>query len=370
MRERFRVLQVSARFPPDVGGVETHVAEVAPRLRGLGFDVRVLTTDRAASQPWSAEVQGVPVTRVPAYPRSRDYYLAPAIVREIRNSGADLVHLQGYHTLVAPLAMAAALQMRIPYVVSFHSGGHPSALRQGLRGAQRVALRPGLRRAARLIPVSRFELELFRRSLALARERFRLVRNGATMPVPRTRRERGGAAVVSVGRLERYKGHHRLVAAWPHLLHRIPEARLRILGVGPQADPLRSLIADTGMQGRIEVGSIDAADRQSMADAVGSANLACLLSEYEAHPVSVMEALAVGTPALVSRTSGLTELVEDGLAIGLAPHASPSTIADAIARALADPPTVDPGRLPTWDGCAEQLRDLYLEVLEGTSCVS
>lgn len=370
MPERFRVLQVSARFPPDVGGVETHVAEVAPRLLGLGFDVRVLTTDRAASRASSATVDGVPVTRVPAYPRGRDYYLAPALVREIRKSRADLIHLQGYHTLVAPLTMATAAWAGIPYVVSFHSGGHPSALRQRLRGAQRTVLRPGLRRAARLIPVSRFELELFRRSLALSESRFRLVRNGATLPVPRSLRESGGARVVCVGRLERYKGQRRLVAAWPHLVRRVPDARLRILGVGPEAVPLADLIAGLGMQDRIEIGSIPAGDRQAMADAVGAANLACLLSDYEAHPVSVMEALAVGTPTLVSRTSGLTELVDDGLALGLAPDASAEAIADAISAALADPPSIDLGRLPTWDTCAEQLRDVYREVLEGVPCGS
>jgi glycosyltransferase involved in cell wall biosynthesis len=99
-----------------------------------------------------------------------------------------------------------------------------------------------------------------------------------------------------------------------------------------------------------------------MADALGEAQLCVLLSDYEAHPVAVMEALAVGTPVLVSRTTGLTELVEDRLAAGLPPDASPHDVADAVVRELRNPRTVTIS-LPTWDDCAEQLRDVYFEAL-------
>lgn len=358
-----RVLLVTARFPPDVGGIETHVAEVAPRLIGLGMDVTVLTTDRTSERPLRETVGGVSVVRVRAYPRSRDYYLAPGMARAIRMSGADIVHLQGYHTLVAPLAMASAAAAGIPYVVSFHSGGHASALRRRMRGVQRLLLRPWLRRAARLIAVSRYELALFQRDLRLSASRFTLVRNGSFMPQPRTHRAAGAPLVVSAGRLERYKGHHRLVAAWPALLQRIPAAKLRILGTGPEEAPLRAAIDAAGLNDAVSLSSIPATDRQAMADALGEASLVALLSDYEAHPVALMEALAVGTPVIVSRTSGLTELVDDGLAVGVAADASPADIADAMAHELEHPRAIDPARLPSWDDCAGRLREIYLDVL-------
>lgn len=360
---RPHVMLVTARFPPDVGGVETHVAEVAPRLAGMGMEVTVLTTDRVGDRPAREVVGEVSIVRVRAYPRSRDYYLAPRLRREIRSSGADIVHVQGYHTLVAPLAMASAASAGIPYVVSFHSGGHASALRTRLRGVQRLLLRPWFRRAARLIAVSRFELALFQRDLRLAPSRFALVRNGSSMPRPRTRRSGGTPLVVSVGRLERYKGHHRLVGAWPALLERIPAARLRILGTGPEEGPLRAAMAAAGLDGAVRVNHIPASDRQAMADALGEASLVVLLSDYEAHPIAVMEALAVGTPVMVSRTSGLAELVDDGLAVGVAPDASAAEVAEAVARELEYPRAVDPAILPSWDDCAARLRDLYLDVL-------
>ncbi|HYL41606.1 MAG TPA: glycosyltransferase family 4 protein, partial [Candidatus Binatus sp.] len=323
------------------------------------------TTDRVGDRPARERIGEVETRRVRAYPASRDYYVAPGLPAAIRQARPDLVHLQGYHTLVAPLTMAAAVFGRIPFVVSFHSGGHASALRNRARAVQRLALRPGLARAERLIAVSRYELELFRTSLRLPAERFRLIRNGSSLPVPRTARAAGSRLVLSVGRLERYKGQGRLIAAWPAVLEQLPDARLRLVGSGPDEDRLRGLVGSLGLEGHVEIGSIPGADRQAMADVLGTANLAVLVSDYEAHPVAVMEALATGARVLVSRTSGLTELVDDGLVAGIEPGASSRELAAAIVAELARPPATSAVALPTWDDCAASLRQLYLEVLDG-----
>ena len=362
-RPRPRLLMVSARFPPFIGGIETHVREVAPRLASLGLDVEVLTTDPTGELPRHELVDGVAVERIPAYPRERDYYFAPGILRHLRPGRYDLVHLQGYHTLVAPLTMYAAHRARTPYVVSFHSGGHSALQRRMIRGVQRLALRPGFVAAERLIAVSRFELDLFRRSLRLATSRFALVPNGCRMPLPSTAPDPDLPLVLSVGRLERYKGHHRLVAAWPQVLAARPGARLRILGVGPQEAELRRQVEALGLNGHVEITSVPPGNPQAMSDALGRANLVALLSDYEAHPVAVMEALAVGRPVLVTETSGLTEIATAGHARGVPQAAGSDLIARAILEQLHAPLEVDTAELPTWDQCAHQLYDLYASVL-------
>ena len=358
-----RVLMVTARFPPLSGGIETHVKEVAPRLARLGLQVEVLTTDLSGEQPRRELVDGVEVVRIPAYPRGRDYYFAPGILPHIRAGRYDLVHLQGYHNLVAPLTMFAAWRARTPYVVSFHSGGHSARLRRMVRGLQRLALRPGFTTAARLVAVSEFELDLFRRSLGLRRSRFALIRNGCRMPPPATAPDPNRPLVLSVGRLERYKGHHRLVAAWPFVLERRPTAHLRILGVGPYEADLRRQVVELGLSGQVEITSIPAGNPQAMSDALGQANLVALLSDYEAHPVAVVEALAVERPVLVTESSGLREIVTAGLARGIPPDAGSEEIARAVLQQVETPLVVSTAALPTWDDCALRLHDLYRSVL-------
>src|ERR1700716_1905706 len=102
---KLRVVMVATRVHPHVGGVETHVAEVAPRLLRAGIDITVLSTDDTGQRPAFEVVNGVPVRRVPAWPKGSDYAFAPGVYGEIARGSYDLVHCEGYHTLVPPLAL-------------------------------------------------------------------------------------------------------------------------------------------------------------------------------------------------------------------------------------------------------------------------
>jgi len=313
-----QVLQVTARYFPDGGGIETHVSEVCRRLVTRGVSVAVLTTDRSRELPAELHDDGFLVERVPAWPRHRDYYLAPAIWGRVRRGPEDVVHCQGVHTLVPVVAMVAALSVRKPFVVTFHTGGHSQGHRNAMRGVQFRLLSPLLRRAEALIGVSRFERDLFQDVVRAPDDRMHVIRNGGSLPPADVGVPTGtGTVLLSVGRLERYKGHHRLIEALPHLLEDHPDARVVVLGTGPYEDDLRSLAVALGVEDRVEITSIAGDDRAAMATRMAAAAVVVMLSDYEAHPVAVMEALTLGRPVLVLRTSGLTELADDGLVAGI-----------------------------------------------------
>lgn len=361
-----RVLMVTPRYHPDVGGVERHVFEVARRVLATGLDVTVLCTDRTGRRPKRELQDGVTVRRVRSWPARRDYFFAPGIYREVARGQWDLVHVQSYHTFVAPLAMLAALRSRTRYVVTFHGGGHSSALRRALRRMQRRLLRPLLARAERLIAVARFEIDLYGGELGFHAERFALIPNGAELPpAPSGHSPANGTLIASVGRLERYKGHHRVIAALPHLLERRPDARLWIAGTGPYEPQLRRLAERFGVGDRVQIEALSA-ENGALAARLGGAALVVLLSDFETHPLAALEALALGRPLLVADTSGLGELAEQGLARAVPPGSPPSVVADAMIEALERPLPRGDLRLPTWDDCAGGLMDLYEEVVKGS----
>ncbi|HJU00618.1 MAG TPA: glycosyltransferase family 4 protein [Actinomycetes bacterium] len=358
-----RVLQVTPRFYPMMGGTESHVYETSRRLVSA-VDVTVLTTDLSRSLPKADVVAGVPVVRVPAWPRERDYYLAPGIYHHIRTGSYDLVHCQGVHTAVPIAAMLAARHQGLPYVVTFHTGGHSSRLRHAARAGQWTLLRPLLREAQRLVCVAQFEAERFGRILSVPQERFVVIPNGGDLPVPpvdATRAPR--TTILSVGRLERYKGHHRILAALPHIRAQLADARLRVVGSGPYEGPLRRLADRLGIGDAVEFLSVPPADRQAMARILSEAHVLALLSDYEAQPVAVMEALALGVPTVVARTSGLAELAAQGVTRAVELDADPRTVAAALVREIRDPLRPDHVDLPSWELCAERLRGLYDGVL-------
>src|SRR6266436_3557774 len=228
-----RILMVAARCYPFMGGIETHIQEVGPRLVARGHAVDVLTTDPSGELSVEDEVGGMRVQRVPAWPKDRDFYVAPGIYAAIRRGAWDLIHFQGYSTFVVPIGLLAAVHGDLPFVLTFHSGGHSSRLRNAVRGTQHALLRPLVARAARLIGVSEFEADFFSTRMGVPRERFVVIPNGAAMPAASPGVEVDRHLIVSGGRLERYKGHHRAIAALPELIRRIPDTRLRIVGSGP-----------------------------------------------------------------------------------------------------------------------------------------
>jgi glycosyltransferase involved in cell wall biosynthesis len=358
-----RVLLVTTLFLPHVGGIETHTYEVARRLAREGVDVTVLTTDTSGRLPVREEVDGVQIRRVDAWPRRRDWAFAPGIYQSITRERWDVVHCQGYRTFVAPLTMLAALRSDKPYLVTLHSGGHSSRIRTLMRRAQPTVLRPLFMRAERIVAVSNFEAELFQKRLRIPKERFIVIPNGSDLPNIERPASDGRGLIVSLGRLERYKGHHRVIAALPHVLKRYPDARLLIVGTGPFESQLRDFAAELGIADRVEITSIPAADRRGMAEALSRASLVTLLSEYESHGVAVAEAVALGCPVLVAATSALNEFAERGEAAAVALDADPADTAAAILEQLFRPRLPATPVVPTWDECAAHLLALYREVL-------
>jgi glycosyltransferase involved in cell wall biosynthesis len=355
-----KILMVTPRYYPATGGIETHVHEVSKRLVGAGNDVTILTTDRSNTLPKAEKREGITVRRVPAWPKTRDYYIAPEIYKAVISADCDIVHIQGYHTFVPAVAMLAAARRRIPFLITFHSGGHSSRLRTLLRGVQRAALRPLIRRATRWIGVSKFEAELFSRSMKLPRDRVSVIRNGSEIPAgPVAAKSDGQPMIVSMGRLERYKGHHRIIEAFPLILRRFPGARLRILGEGPYKAELLALVSRMGLSDVVEVGGIPPSQRASLSTLLTTASLVTLLSDYEAHPVSVMEALALGCPVLTTNCTGFIELIEDGVVKAVSLDASAEDISDAVTTQLAAPRASVSVDLPSWSSCADDLLTLY-----------
>ena len=253
-----------------------------------------------------------------------------------------------------------------PSVVTFHTGGHSSRLRTLARGTQWRALGPSLRHASALVAVSTYEAELFARILKIGPGRIRVIRNGAeAMPVAGTSPEVSGSPLIcSVGRLERYKGHHRVIAAMPALLAIEPGAHLAVVGRGSYERQLRRLATRLGVADAVTFTAFDAGDRPELGALLRSCDVVALLSDYEAHPVAVVEALALGRKVVVAATSGLSELAHEGLVTAVAPDTPPGIVAEVLAR-VASAPQAAAVTLPTWDDCVDDLLGLYGDITAG-----
>lgn len=371
---------VSARYAPYVGGTEIHTGQVAAELTRRGHQVKVLTTQLTDELPAEEVIDGVEVTRLRAGPRWSDLHLAPKLPAAIRAADVDLVHVQGYHTAVAPLALAATRRAGIPTAVTFHSGGHSSRIRNLLRPLQVLALKPWMAKADLLIAVSQFEADLFAERLGVDPAGVRVIPNGVsrssagpsvspdqtTSQTP-DEQELSDKTILSIGRLVRYKGHHRAIRAMPHVLESVPEAKLLILGTGPYEKALRRLAKRQGVAEHVRFDWVPADDRDRLQKIMTEASMAVLLSAYESHGMAAHEAVAADLPLVVMDRSALSELVAQGQA-----HASPASATDLevaaiITRLLRSPKPVagqpEPVTQPTWAAVTDQVLDAYRQAL-------
>lgn len=122
------------------------------------------------------------------------------------------------------------------------------------------------------------------------------------------------------------KGGDMLLEAFAVVRERVPGARLRI--VGTTAPP-------SGLPGVEVLGTIR--DRDRLAELYRGARAFCLPSRYDPYGLSISEAMAYGTPCVVTRVGALDEVVIDGETGVVVPPADPAALADALLRLLADP---------------------------------
>lgn len=353
-----RVALVSPRFPPDVGGVEEHVARLARHLAGAGVDVEVLT--QSGPGPARREtVDGVTVRRFRLPLPSRPDVPAPGLVAALaRLEDVDVVHAHSYHAL--PALAAAMTARRIPVVLTpfFHGSGH-SRLRNALHVAYRPLGRRLVARADAVVAVSPSEAVLLDNRFG-AGGKTTIVPCGVTAAPLGRPYERPRATVLACARLEPYKRVDALITAVALLDDGV---ELVVVGDGPARRDLEALAARLGVAHRVVfAGRIGDAE---LARWWGTAAVFASASDHESFGLTVAQALSAGIPTVASDIPAHRDVaaMAGPTAIGLVPTVPPA-LAGALRRAL-DLPGWTPGAglLPGWGDVARRTLALYRSVL-------
>ncbi|NNN20987.1 MAG: glycosyltransferase family 4 protein [Acidimicrobiales bacterium] len=357
---------VSALNYPSLGGTETHIIETSKRLAARGHQVTNLTCDKFGELKKTEILEEVEIRRFKAYPKNADLYFSPKLIKELEYLSADIIHIQGIHTFVTPMALLKLRNSRIPVVLSFHSGGHSSQVRRTIRSVQFKAISRLLSPVKKAIAVSEFERNYFQEMFGNYAPPIDIVPNGIeTIETLRIEKvvQSGNPIIVSAGRLVKYKGHHRLIEAISHLKGEFPNIKVHIVGEGPYKANLLRLIERLGLSNYITIESFSRNERQELFSLIGSANLMVLLSDYEAHPVSILEACALGVPSLVLDSTGLHDLVKDDFAYPVASKAASYEIATRVKEILKSKLLQKGPAQLTWDNTVDKMLEIYEEVI-------
>ena len=125
---------------------------------------------------------------------------------------------------------------------------------------------------------------------------------------------------------------------------------------------LRALAKRLGVASRMEIRAVPPDDRARMADELSRVDVVVLASEFETHPIAVLEAASLGCRAVVADSPGLRELGERRARPRRERPGDSAELARAVLAEIGAPRLAKPVDLPSWDDCADRLCELYASV--------
>lgn len=386
-----RVLMLSWEYPPkSVGGLAQHVYDLSNAMSKQGHKVHLITIG-SPGIPDYEEVHGVKVHRVTPYQVSSPDFVTwvmqlnvamlekcLSLVRDMEKP-FDVIHAHDW--LVAYTARALKHSLNLPLIATIHATeyGRNNGLHNDLqRHISDIEWWLGYE-AWKVIVCSNYMHRELKHVFQTPEDKIVIIPNGVNPEHFENQhhtiyRDNYAAPdekiVFYVGRLVREKGVQVLLDAAPKILNYHPNTKFVIAGKGPHLVPLRRQSRRLGLESRVYfTGYVDDNTRNSM---YKFADVAVFPSLYEPFGIVALEAMAARTPAVVSDTGGLSEIIQHGYNGLKAYTGNANSLADNILHMLMNPESA--GKMEerayqevvekyNWQGIAHNTVQLYREVV-------
>ncbi len=385
-----RILLVSQYYMPSrqYGGPVVKLKALAETLASKGHAVTVLTAapQVADARPVREMANGVVVVYLQSVARYRAVTINPSAWWFCRRHmrGFDVVHLFGVYDFLGPIAALHAVLSGRPFVLEPLGMALPI-----LRSISKKRLYHFLvgqhmfRKASRVIATSQSEYNQLVEGRLVPERRLLLRRNGIDLSEFLHAPEKGSVrkalgldpkskVVLFLGRLAPVKGLDMLLRAFARL--NLPEVRLVVAGPD-EGDGYRAgllqLVEKLGLRERVQFpGPIYGEQRVGL---LADADVVVLPSVFESFGNVAAEAVAAGTPVVVTKDCGIAPLIQDR--VGLVTDHKASLVADAMNQLLVERELhqtftkrcADVAREFSWDEPVMQMESLYRTLDNGGS---
>ncbi len=348
-RPRARVgrAEVEAAAPVRVGfavhsmtlaGAESVIAATVDGLAGK-IEPTILCLDEVGELGERYRRQGVPVICLERRD-GLDARVAWRIGREVRRRRLEVLHAHQY----GPFFYAALGRLvgggRARLILTEHGRHFPDVVSARRRWANRLLLG---RLAHAVNACSEFSARALVEREGLGADRVEVIPNGVDLErchpaddVDAARRalglDPGARLLVCVARFHPVKDHETLVRAFARVAAARPGTELLLVGDGPERARIEALAAELAVGSHVRFLGL----RDDVPAILRAADLFVLTSASEAAPLTLLEAMATGLPAVATAVGGVPEILHDGVEGLLVPRADPEAAAAAIEALLGD----------------------------------
>ena len=393
MNKDLTVMMLSWEFPPRIiGGISPHIYNLSKSLAKNGVKVYVVTCDFPGA-PQHETLDGVEVHRIDSYKNpAPDFatwvYLmnvnmqkeAAALARSI-GGNIDIFHAHDW--LVATAGIGLKHVFRKPFFATMHSTeiGRRNGIHTDYERMIHETEAWLTYEAWKVICCSDYMISHVRWAFGLPPDKLVMVPNGVNFEAYAAENKEDLSQfrnrfalpqekiVLFVGRLVHEKGAHVLVNAVPKVLEKV-NAKFVIVGNGYMRDQLSDLVRGMGLAHKVMFTGF--VDDETLRKLQKCADVSVVPSLFEPFGIVALEAMAAGSPLVVSDTGGLSEIVsheEDGVKVYAG---NPDSLSWGITRVLTDQGFANRLRANAhrkvqekynWDTIARQTKTVYEAVL-------
>lgn len=330
------VAQVTAAYPPALGGVEVVAQQLSAHLAASGSVVDVLTTDVGAAGSPRTEVGAVRVRRHRAVQVAHTPVAPGLLISLLRLPRRTVVHVHVAQAFVVELVWLVCALRRLPLIAHVHLDVDASGPAGRLLPAyKRLVLGPVLRSADRVIALTGSMKEFLLDRYRLDRAKVDVVPNAVdarffnpvTDPAEAETHQNGPLRVLFVGRLSVQKNLPRLLGALAGMRELVEAV---VVGDGADRSDHERLASRLGLT---TVRFVGAADPDGVRRWLAWADVLAMPSDKEGLPLVALEAMAAGVPVVATDVPGLRELVDGP---GLLVPASEAGLAEGLDRLAGD----------------------------------
>ncbi|MCL5732144.1 MAG: glycosyltransferase family 4 protein [Candidatus Thermoplasmatota archaeon] len=227
--------------------------------------------------------------------------------------GVSLVHCHDWITFRAGEMIRE--KYGIPLVVTFHSTERDRSGNFNPQADIMSLEKEGAKAADRIIAVSKFTRDEIIRDYGADPDKITVVHNGVDNEhyTMRPRTYEPTNRVLYLGRVTTQKGPRFFMEAAELVSQRMPDVRFVVAGTGDQYNEVRRLASELGISGKTDFTGF-VSFRKSV-DIYRSSDVFVLPAVSEPFGMTVIESMILGTPAIISKTTGVGEALRNVLRV-------------------------------------------------------
>jgi glycosyltransferase involved in cell wall biosynthesis len=307
----------------EMGGAEILVAQLCRLQRSHGHDVSVIAYSNLGTLGEGLVAEGFSVAVLGEAPLAKTFI---RFVGELRRLRPDVVHCHN----PAP-TLQAAIPARLSGAKSVIATRH-SLVAPPYDMKEEKAFNFAARFCDWVVGICDATCDNLRHVPGAHKEKIVRVYNGVDPVEPAEPHAKGGFTLLFVGRLAPVKNLSTLIRATALALPRIPGLKLWLVGHGHERESLESLVHELGVAESVTFWG----ERLDVAGFFATADVYCMSSVSEGLPMSLLQAMSVGLPTIVTDVGGMAEVVKNSKAGLATPVGDAAAMADSIVRMAGD----------------------------------